>query len=576
MQSEVLAEVTSTLECLFSDLELQAPESGRTSFKGTLHLENHHLTVKISFDEFFPLSLPQFYLEPWDALGFIPHISPQGFICYLSPEGMVLDQDRPGEIVKDAFDRAVSLLAAGVTGTNTRDFINEFEAYWSYLQRVPDVRLISYPGDEVATLDLAIDQNDVIWLARNGHAYDRFSPHSKISESIEVNAGLYLPLQPDTYVEPPRHDQPFWTGAQIREKLLPHVSDATRKRLRSSVRRNSRRDLYLVVRLPRRTGGESLFGIKYTGLGTTHPLMDGGTADAIAPFSVQRLDSDFLARRGGAARSLAGTKVMVVGCGAVGSRVAAELARAGIGSLTLVDPDELEPGNTFRHQLGRFYWGISKPRALKFALESELPFLRVEAIPNRIERALRDGLVEFSAYDLVVFAIGNPTIELAMNEVISRLSNPPLSVFCWLEPLGIGGHALLVRPGVRGCFRCLYTNPEPDEEELCNRAAFAAKGQNFGRDMSGCGSLFTPFGSNDAATTASLAVRLALDGLLGREPKSPLLSWRGDASQFLEEGFRLSARYGVSEQELFDTRYSYQSEACPLCSGTGRGDSPVG
>lgn len=576
MQPDVLTEVTSTLKFLFRDLKLQESANGQTSFTGTLRFENRDFTVKSSFNEFFPLSLPAFYLEPWDALGFIPHVSPRGFICYLSPEGTVLDRDRPGLIVKEGFDRAVDLLAAGLTGTNRWDFVDEFESYWSYLPRTPDVRLISYPGDEVATLDLAIDQDDVIWLARNGHVYDRFSPHSKISESIEVNAGLYLPLQADTYLEPPRHDQPFWAAAEIRKKLLPHVSDDTRKRLRSSVRRTSRRDFYLVVRLPRPAGGESLFGIKYSDSGTIHPLADGGTANTIAPFSVERLDSDFLARRGGAARSLAGAKVMVVGCGAVGSRVASELARAGIGSLTLVDPDELEPGNTLRHQLGRFYWGIAKARALKFALESELPFLKVEAIHKRIEQADRDALVDFSAHDLVVFATGNPTIELVMNEMISKLSSPPLSVYCWLEPLGIGGHALLVRQGAGGCFRCLYTNPDADEKGLYNKAAFAEKNQAFGQALSGCGSLFTPFGSNDAATTASLTVRSALDGLLGRELRNPLLSWRGDASQFLEEGFRLSARYGVSEQELVDNRYAYQSTACTVCGGSGPGGSAVG
>src|SRR3546814_10106184 len=48
------------------------------------------------------------------------------------------------------------------------------------------------------------------------------------------------------------------------------------------------------------------------------------------------------------ARALRDKKVLLIGCGAIGSFVACELARAGVGGLDLLDKDVLEPGNSVR------------------------------------------------------------------------------------------------------------------------------------------------------------------------------------------------------------------------------------
>lgn len=54
-------------------------------------------------------------------------------------------------------------------------------------------------------------------------------------------------------------------------------------------------------------------------------------------------------RQGATARLLRRKTIAIVGCGAVGSFLAEELARAGIGRLLLVDRDYLRPGNCVRH-----------------------------------------------------------------------------------------------------------------------------------------------------------------------------------------------------------------------------------
>jgi hypothetical protein len=216
--------------------------------------------------------------------------------------------------------------------------------------------------------------------------------------------------------------------------------------------------------------------------------------------------------------------------------------------------------------LGRKYWGKPKAQALKEEVEALLPFVRVAPVVDTIEGALAAGTVDLANYDLVTVALGNPTVELEINARLHTIPDGPAAVFSWLEPLGIGGHALLTGNGSDdGCFECLYT-PSEEEGIVENRAAFAASGQAFGRALSGCGSLHTPYASMDALQTAALAARLAVATLTGSERGNPLLSWKGDASAFEAAGFQVSSRYGTTHEQLRDQRYSYHHPRCPVCA----------
>jgi hypothetical protein len=173
-------------------------------------------------------------------------------------------------------------------------------------------------------------------------------------------------------------------------------------------------------------------------------------------------------------------------------------------------------------------------------------------------------------------ATGNPTVELHINDLVHSIevqdvAHPsPKALFTWLEPLGIGGHALLTGYGERGCFRCLYT-PTPEAKQLGadefihNRASFAAKDQRFARTLTGCDSLYTPFSSTHVLQTIAMAVNLALRTLQGAATLNPLLSWKGDASAFLKENYDLSSRYAASVETLYNGRYSYSTPLCTAC-----------
>lgn len=120
-------------------------------------------------------------------------------------------------------------------------------------------------------------------------------------------------------------------------------------------------------------------------------------------------------QRGGGKLDLHGKRVLLLGCGSVGGHLAFELARAGVGQLALVDHDIFTPENTYRHVLGKRYWGQNKARALRGAMMAQLPFTDADAVPETVETALACGMVRLNDYDLIVSALGNPTSELALN-----------------------------------------------------------------------------------------------------------------------------------------------------------------
>jgi len=547
-------------------------EKGAAIVEGEAYIAGHGVTLRLVLPPSFPLTLPRIFLRPWDALGIIPHVDTRGVVCFADAEGLVLDRSVPVEIIREAIERAVSTLSKGTRGENTADFADEFEAYWAQLPDLVPARSFLDADDTVAEVTVGIKEKQ-IWIARHQGDVAAYYNGADIGDALTLQKALYLPLIPGACIVPPHPQRPFWSPEEVRRILLPALSDANRARLRKLTKRRKRLKDYVVVRLPRPSGGATLFGLRYDDLGSTHPLAEGGTARRLVPLHLQRLDRDYLIRRGGGDAMLGAKRALIVGCGAVGGHLAFELARAGILHLTIIDPDTLSADNTFRHALGRRYWGKLKVDALKEEIEAELPYVRVRSVAETIEHALARGEINPSDYDLIVVAIGNPTIELEVNERIHALSHAPAIVFIWLEPLGIGGHALLAANGADGgCFACLYTSPEGDIDYSTNRAAFAAPGQEFGRKLSGCASLHTPYGSVDAVRTAALAARLAIDALTGREGGNPLLSWKGDARAFEREGFAVSRRYGFHEEELYRHRYMHRNAGCRVCGDRATGE----
>ncbi|MEP0548075.1 MAG: ThiF family adenylyltransferase [Rhodothermales bacterium] len=549
---------------------------------GRVTVGGREARVGIMLEARFPLALPRLLLYPWDAFGHIPHVDPVdeesgvGLICYQDSEGIILDRRRPAALAIEALRRGLDLLADGASGRNRADFAEEWEAHWARAGgdsvrcvvdppgRVTDLAVVTWRG---GTAGEPVEVRYLAERASDLPGYDK----SLSGEGLPTRRALYVPLAAGATPSPPPPLGPFWTaeevcafmGASLPGGRLSHV----KKRARRMRRRTTQETELVVFSLPRPSGGATLFGVEFAGVQADHPLF-GGRCSGVRPVQVLRRDCAYLVPRGGADDALSRKRALVVGCGAVGGHIAVQLARAGVLDLTLVDPDVLREENVYRHVLGKTYCGYKKVIGLNVHIERELPYTTVDAVGENVLDAVASGRVVLADYDLVVVALGSPTVELDLNERLWSEKHGPPTVFTWVEPYGIGGHALLVRPGERGCFECLYTPPAPSAAPLSNRAAFAGPpppGRSYGKALSGCGSLFTPYGSADALQTALLAVRLGVRALTGVEGESPLLSWQGDPSAFEEAGFSVTARHRRSAAGLEEQRCAYVSSRCPIC-----------
>jgi molybdopterin/thiamine biosynthesis adenylyltransferase len=565
-------------------------------YEGTLDIKDTETVLQIAFDADFPASKPLFFLKEPYALGFIPHVETDGYICYVHDEGLILNQDDPTGVLEACFSKAVQTLTDGLTKKNINDFYNEFEAYWSRLKGafplISFVEITSYAkkikiaySKELASLVIADTQEEIV------DGFNRFfGKHATMKQYS--NPGIYIPLR--SPILPPAPDS-LWDPKMLRQIIFNNVSSSNKKRLKELIKRktvSTATEELIVLSIPLPNGNYALAGIEFRNFAPLpqrrskifpHPLNKVGCKFQMTPAAVQRYDKDFVLPRAGATLSLVDKNILLIGCGSVGGHIAFELARAGVTDFTLIDKDFLSIENIHRHALGvdRLYSKIKgddigsckkvyKVKSLKSELEAKYPFVTVKAIEKPIQQLIRDSAVDFSNFDLIIIALGEPTLELFLNRHFHRLNNCPPVIFTWLEAFGIGGHALLTKNNKKnGCLECLFHDPNDFTATLYNRASFAAPGQFFGKSITGCGSVFTPYGSMDALQTALLATRLAVNTLLKKEKDNPLLSWKGECSLFMEEGFYLSPRYELSAEELYEKRYKYKLEQCRICNVEG-------
>lgn len=149
--------------------------------------------------------------------------------------------------------------------------------------------------------------------------------------------------------------------------------------------------------------------------------------------------------------ALAGKTVALLGCGSVGSKVAASLARAGVGNFVLVDGDILFPGNLVRNDLDQRSIGLNKPDAAMARIQEINPFADVS-----VRRVLMGGqessasteaaLQSIAKCDVIVDATADATI-FNLCAAVARSQCKPL---VWGEVFagGVGGIVARARPDV--------------------------------------------------------------------------------------------------------------------------------
>jgi sulfur carrier protein ThiS adenylyltransferase len=119
------------------------------------------------------------------------------------------------------------------------------------------------------------------------------------------------------------------------------------------------------------------------------------------------------------------SRVAVIGCGGLGSNVAAMLLRSGVRTLTLIDFDVVEESNLNRQLYFRDQLGRPKVEALSETLLRIDPDARLTLVPERMTRDNLPGFVRDA--DVIIEAVdGAETKAMVIDVCMRELPETPL------------------------------------------------------------------------------------------------------------------------------------------------------
>ncbi len=164
---------------------------------------------------------------------------------------------------------------------------------------------------------------------------------------------------------------------------------------------------------------------------------------------------------------LAAARVLVVGAGGLGCAVLASLAGAGVGELTIVDPDRVDASNLHRQPLYAMAdVGRLKAEAAAAWLAAYNPGLSLRPVAQRFDAALAAELV--AAADVVVDCTDNFAAKFLVNDAAMSARVPAVLASIYQYE----GQLQVVRADRGGsCLRCQW--PEPARDGLVGNCAEA-------------------------------------------------------------------------------------------------------
>lgn len=175
-------------------------------------------------------------------------------------------------------------------------------------------------------------------------------------------------------------------------------------------------------------------------------------------------------------QKLAEAKVAIVGCGATGSAAAALLARAGVGTLRIIDRDYVEPSNLQRQSLfDESDAADSLPKAIAAARQIA-SFNSQIVVEPKVEDAIPaniDALLQ--RMDLILDGTDNFETRYLINDYAIAHATP------WIYSAAVGSYAatMNVLPGQTACLACIFPDSPRGMLETCETAGILNSAVHF-------------------------------------------------------------------------------------------------
>jgi molybdopterin/thiamine biosynthesis adenylyltransferase len=166
-------------------------------------------------------------------------------------------------------------------------------------------------------------------------------------------------------------------------------------------------------------------------------------------------------------RKLAGARLALVGCGATGSALASLLARAGVGTIRIIDRDYVEPSNLQRQTLfDEADAAESLPKAIAAARKIAAFNSQIVVEPQVADVTPANVETLLAGMQLILDGTDNFEARYLLNDFAVKSSLP------WIYTAAVGsyGVTLNVLPGKTACLACIFPDPPRGAFETCETA----------------------------------------------------------------------------------------------------------
>jgi len=530
--------------------------------------DNDNIPLTISFGEHFPLALPEFVVENKEK--FRAHVGSDGKICLLDTSSILIDQDMPEQIVFDCYQQAIKILniAQGSKEYNN-EVIREFESYWTSV-----VNKKAYSSVDIET----VSYREYPMVCMNG--ISMISETSDDAKAILINTfGLkqdedgfekkciFIRIRDESPIIP-LSKQFKWNT--VRKYIMNNTSASVKRKFQSFLDlkvKNAVRFVLLIYPTPQ---GQILFGFRLQFSSQRYCKIENLSNCKVENLLIKRIDYQYLLMRGGGSNTLKEKNVLLLGGGSVGGYIASNLCQSGVTNIDILDNDIFMPDNMHRHILGfdamKYSNSQYKSDLLKNMLESQYPYADIDSLgfeDRSVENFIRRH-DRFKKYDIIVSALGEPTINLEINRLLIENKIQIPFVCCFNEPYGIGGHIIVTNLEQTSCLRCLYTDIISGDL-VPFRGSFVMPEQNFKKNISGCRSAFVPYSCLDSQQTAIYATRKIVEILAMKLSKNGVYSWLGDCASLQANSFQASQRYIRNREYAYIQEEAFANKNCKVC-----------
>jgi molybdopterin/thiamine biosynthesis adenylyltransferase len=222
---------------------------------------------------------------------------------------------------------------------------------------------------------------------------------------------------------------------------------------------------------------------------------------------------------------LAAKRVVILGLGAIGSRIAVALAASGVRNFHLVDRDLYDTANAVRHACGVRHFGVAKVEAVGVQMVEANPHvignITIQGVRAGMMTAVEeDVLIEkLATADLIIDATASEHAAHWLDHQCHRLQKPRLHAT--VTSGAWGGDVMRVLPGKTPCWVC---------QQVAHEMPFAEPTRPGGFFAPGCAHPSFTGNVTEVSVVADLAAAMAIETLLdcvGRDFSGSHIRWFG-------------------------------------------------